>query len=331
MKRFSKIDYYNQLYANELKDALEEVIPFLVQAFTQFYGEDYRRQISDVIKQIRYTFFISKTHFEILMEENINIRYQRLIRYYLHYIQYRALKCKDFDGASDQLEKEMLRVLVPFSSFSENALLHNNIIECLEVDAPLYTFFYEDGQFWKSILLPILALNLEMVIHEINHALMIDVVAYTDEAIVMPSLFVTRECDELFNDYISYQVLDIYQKMNAPISHVFKRFPFYNDYENYFYLIEVFYYVFQHLIKESIMTKNFNLLWKYAGQDDFQKFCELVESYYLRGVCTEEEFSKLEDLIYQMNNHALAIKECGCDEVISDLEKQGYFVRRLGK
>ena len=47
----------------------------------------------------------------------------------------------------------------------------------------------------KYIFLSIFAINLEVIIHEINHSLMIDVVALVNDEDIIPNLFLNVECD----------------------------------------------------------------------------------------------------------------------------------------
>ena len=228
----------------------------IIEAFTNFYGEEYRSQIKYTIENIKYTYFLSESIYSV---------------------------------ASDA----------------------------------------EEQNFYKSILLPIFVIDLEIIIHEINHALMIDVIATTKEKVIMPSLFTAEECDELFNDYIAHLVLEEYFKLKAPIPYPLRKFKFMNVYENYFYLIELFYYVFEKVIKRSIMTKNFNLLYEYAGKENFDLFCNMVQKYYLQDGCSEDEFQDLLDLVQQMNEHALAITPIDYKSYLNELESMGIKVRRL--
>ena len=332
MKKFKRIKAYNKKYIEELDYSLALIEPYLISTFTKFYGEEYHGKIASVISNMHYTYFISESILALLNKRSFGISHkcQRVAQYYIKYLN--SLKLKGINDI-DELEKEILNKLIAKSSFDNDMLLHANFLEFLSSDYPIYTVIcdQEEKNYYKSIFLPIFVINLEVIIHEINHALMIDAIAFTDEEIIMPNLFITQESEELFNHYIADLVLEQYLKEKFPIPYALRRFDFVNQYEDFFFLIESFYYVFEQVIKKSIMTKNFNLLWKYAGKDDFYLFCSLIKKYYLQGGCTEEELDRLNELVLKMNVHALSIVPEDEESYIKELESLGYKVRKLVK
>ena len=331
MKYEKRIKAYNKKFVRQLEEALRVIEPFLIKAFTVFYGEEYYSQIENTIKNINYTYFLSESLFKLLEKKSYGIsqKDQRVVQYYIKYLKSLGFKCKGVSDI-DKLELESLQSFVIKSPFDEESLRYSNFLELLSCDCPVYSIISdeEEQNFYKSILLPIFIIDLEVIIHEINHALMIDAVATTSEEIVMPNLFLVEECEELFNDYIANLVLEQYILLKAPVPYALRKFEFVNTYENFFYLIESFYYVFEKVIKRSIMTKNFNLLWEYAGKEDFDLFCILVQKYYLQG-CTEEEYNDLCELVLKMNEHALSISSINYEDYFKELESMGYRVRRL--
>lgn len=331
MKSDKRIKTYNKRFKNELDKALKLIEPYLIKAFAMFYGEEYSEQIKRTIQNIKYTYFLSESYFELVEKRSFGIsaRDQRIIRYYIKYLHGLDIK---FQGVRDIsfLEEMLYDTLIVKSFFDKETLLYCNFLEFLKDDVPVYSVIADINENnFKVIFLPIFIINLEIIIHEINHALMIDVIATTEDEFIMPNLFITEACEEIFNDYIAHLVLQNYFKLKAPFPQSLRRFDFKNKYEDYFYLIEVFYYVFEKVIKASIITKNFNLLWRYAGEEDFKLFCKLVEDYYLKKDCTEEEMEQLNELVLKMNNHAFSISGVNYESYFKELKSMGYKVRRL--
>lgn len=332
MKTNKRIKSYNKKYVEQLEEALRIVKPYLIEAFTNFYGEEYQSQIKYTIENIKYTYFLSESMFQVIKNRSCGVSHKdyHIVKYYIQYLRKIDFK---FNGIEDldKLEQKVLNAFIVKSSLDKNMWQYAHFLELLESDCPVYSVASdaEEQNFYKSILLPIFVIDLEIIIHEINHALMIDVIATTKEKVIMPSLFTTEECDELFNDYIAHLVLEEYFKLKAPIPYPLRKFKFMNVYENYFYLIELFYYVFEKVIKRSIMTKNFNLLYEYAGKENFDLFCNMVQKYYLQDGCSEDEFQDLLDLVQQMNEHALAITPIDYESYLNELESMGIKVRRL--
>lgn len=332
MKIDKRIKSYNKKNKEELEKAIKTIEPFLIQAFTNFYGKQYQEQIKNTIKSIYFTYFLSLDFFKLVDIKSLCLskKDQRSIIYYLHYLNkfYTQIKgINDLEG----LEKAALKKVIVKSAFSDQRLINSNFLEYLSNDVPMYFIIAdeEEEHFYKSIFLPLLVIDLETIIHEINHALMIDIMAVTEEEFVMPSLFITEACEELINDYIARLVLKEYIQMKAPIPSVLRKFDFVNAYEIYSYLIEPFFHHFEPIIKESIMTKNFNLLKMYAGKDDFALFCSLVQEYYLQDGCTKEEYSALKTLVLKMADHAASMTNPNYEEYFHELENKGFRIRKL--
>lgn len=331
MKSDKRIKAYNKRYKNELDKALKLIEPYLIKAFAMFYGEEYSEQIKWTIQNIKYTYFLSESYFELLEKSSFGIsaRSKRIMHYYVKYLHSLGIKYQSI-GDIFLLEELLYDALIVKSSFDKETLLYCNFLRVLEDDAPVYSVVEDINEnYFKAIFLPLFIINLEIIIHEINHALMIDAVATIEDEVIMPYLFINGTCEELFNDYIAHLVLQNYFKLKAPIPQSLRRFDFKNKYEDYFYLIEVFYYVFEQVIKVSITTKNFNLLWAYAGEEDFKLFCKLVEEYCFKKGCNEEEFRQLNELVLKMNNHAFSISAVDYEAYFKELESMGYRVRRL--
>lgn len=255
---------------------------------------------------------------------------QRSINYYLHYLNnfYTQIKCMN---NIEELEQAALKKVIVKSAFDVQRLINSNFLEYLSCDVPIYFIIADEEKkhFDKSIFLPLFVIDLEIIIHEINHALMIDIMAVTEEEFIMPSLFLTEASEELVNDYIARIVLEEYIRIKASIPSILRRFDFINVDENSSYLIENFFYYFKPIIKESIMTKNFNLLKTYAGKENLTLFCTLVQEYYLQEGCNEEEYQALNDLVLKMVDHATSMTSTNYEQYFYELENMGYHIRRL--
>lgn len=63
MKIDKRIKSYNKKNKAELESALKTIEPFLIQAFTYFYGHQYQEQIKTTIENINFTYFLSQEFF----------------------------------------------------------------------------------------------------------------------------------------------------------------------------------------------------------------------------------------------------------------------------
>lgn len=316
-----KIKELNKKYIKELNIALKVVKPYLIKAFTKFYGKEYEGAISNTINKISFNYFISKSYLEAAYSYKgvYGKRYNKILNYYFKFLD----RLEDDSLSIDELGNLLLK-----NGLDKEQIDLYNFYNVL--DMPFFTILKKgDLNYEKYIFLSIFAINLDVVIHEINHALMIEVVALVDDFLVTPQLFLYVESEEIFNDFITSKILDIYLNENYPLPFSLNRFTFQSEWEQHFYLIDLFYYVFEQVIKKSIMTKNFNLLWNYAGTYDFKLFCFLVQKYYFNKGCSEDEYQALLDLVFKMQNHALNIKALDYDAYFKELENKGYLVRKL--
>lgn len=331
MKKFKRIKDYNKKYGYELREALKTIRPYLIQAFTIFYGDKYYSKIKETINSICYTFFLSEPCLKVFRKYGYNIsnKDKRITSYYIQYLSDVTKRIRLFD--EDTFVKASCDAYIVESDFARDSLseLFLDYLDASDKN-PFYTVFEGEGEkYYHAIFLPLLAVNLETVIHEVNHAFMDPAVAVSEDDIIMPTPFLNKECVELFNDYIAHQILDIYIKLRAPIPSCLGKFDFVNCYEQFFYLIEPFYIVFHKIIQESIMSENFNMLKEYAGKENFDLFCRLVKAHFENQECSEKELTYLYELVFQMQEHGLNLKPENYSNYYQELESLGYRVRNL--
>ena len=323
MKNDKRIKTYNNRFIRELDRAILTVEPTLIDVFTSFYGEEYRSKIKNIIKNVNYVYFLSFSFLEALNREGmLNHKDRKIVEYYLTYL--RKLKGKN--------EVYFAKKILVSPHYDESFLENEQLLAIIKSGTPTFTLFTDEDEtkIYRTIFLPIYTINLKIIIHEINHAFMVDAICETEEELVIPSLFMNIECEELINDYMAEQILGEYKRKKGIIPDCLKRFTFHTFYEDKYYLIESFYYVFERVIKISIMTGSFNLLWEYAGKNNFESFCSLIKEYQAKE-CSNKELLMLEKLVLNMMEDASLIKGIDIETYFSELERQGHFVRRLKK
>lgn len=66
------IKIFNLYYAKQLYDAIEQVMPKLIQAFINVYGKSHADYIRDRLQNIVYTFTISKSFLNrgVILDDN---------------------------------------------------------------------------------------------------------------------------------------------------------------------------------------------------------------------------------------------------------------------
>ena len=334
MQKDHIVQSYNKKYVRELDEGIARIKPYLVDAFARFYGKEYRDQIEYIMDHLSLVYFISEEYMKLILQGMIGLSNQekRVLHSYLNYLMFLDRKASGI-CEGEQIEKFCLQRYIVKSDLSLDILLKRDTICYLGLDRPLFTFYpdLEEKGFYKTIFLPIYVTSLEAFIHEINHAVMSDLVALAGKEEIQSIWFGNQECEELFNDIIAYSIFDDLLQNLKNIPKVFRRFDYSTNYEFYFYLIEDFYAFFEEVIKKSIMEKNPSYLLLYTGEEEFKKFCSLIQKHYLNEGCSEEEYLELMELVSRMREHALKMEPFQYDDYFKQLEKEGYRVRRLKK
>ncbi len=307
MKKDKRIKAYNKIYYYELKDAIRKLEPYLIKAFTQYYGEEYYEHIEYTIRNIDYAYFLSETYMRLLEQKSIGIsnKDRRIAHIYIKY--FNQLKN---ELLTLRIEERKNKVLASCFIASDKRMDDLDLFNNLSCDVSFYSAILNESEesYDMMIFLPIFTINLDMIIHEINHAFMVNIIAYSADELIAPNLFINEGCEEIINEYIAKRVLACYKSIHAPIPYFLRKFQFKNSCWNILYIVEPFCNAFSLLIKESIMKQNFNLLWEYVGKDNFYQYCSFVQKCYDHQTCSKEELILLNELTLKMKEHALAIK-----------------------
>lgn len=319
----------NKRFNAELDAILSKIKPKLIEAFTNIYGAKHREYIRYTIEHLNFGYFISETFVRKLLNEPslLNEETTPILKRYLNYFDERWTLLEytpEKDAADFIINGKITKLDIP-----EDFLRRDQLLESLLEDCPIFGFLLNDNnESLKYILLPIFTLNLEMIIHEINHALTLNIIAYDEEGPIMPSTFVTPESEELMNDLIANEVLKEYIRIGGEIPDALKRFHFENNNEKNDYLVRPLYDTLKPIILESLITQNTNLFHKKVGENNNQYFCHLVSDLYNEGY-QEDKYQELQRLVKVMSEKAARNEEADYDAYFSKLESLGYRVRKL--
>lgn len=333
MKKYERINNYNKKYTTELSEALKIIMPGLIEAFVRVFGEKHRHHITYTLTNLKFVFFIPEGYLNILLKDKVGIRQKdmAIMKYYLKYLNYLNLKSKSI--SEDDEENFIFKNYVTRMDLRKG--LEGQILCALEDDCALATHVLEGPsldnlEVLNVVLLPIFAIDLKTIIHELTHTLTASPIALTDEKLIYPSMFLNDETYELVNDYIASETLEEYKKMACPIPKCLRRIKFYNVYEKLDILVSDFYDLFSPLILESAITGNHNKLWKLTGEA-LPKYCREVKQIFKRkdDDITKEQYDLLCSYIDEMETHILGVQETDYDAFYQELESMGYRVRKL--
>lgn len=343
MKKFGNIKQKNDRYTKQLDKALLQVMPMVVQAFINVYGEEHADYIKKTIAKLKFCYFIPNSHLELFREYHAYLsEYDNdLINYYLAYIEYLGYKYEKIKGSDEEKLDFIYQNFLTKSDLSIDELKRYNMVEPIEEDCPLFTFRIDytdtNPEIISIIMLPIIFVTLEMIIHEINHALTCDSVGIIDKDIVFETtLFCVNDmnpdtdntAEEIVNDYIANLVLKEFCRLGGYIPQVLKKYDIGNDYIENNYIAKYLFEKFGPLILESLITHNDRLFINKVGRENHYHLCELMSDLFNNGK-DEDKYLELKTLIDEMAVLASKAKSEDIEDYCQELESLGFKVRHL--
>ena len=279
-------------HTKELEESINSIKPKLIEAFVRVYGEKHRAKITNTILNMNYIFFISKEFCDMFS------KYSEGTRKRYKYIMNSYLK---------YLRKQ------------DNRFNSVNVENQENINAEYY------------ICLPIFTIDLKTIIHEINHALNINTIGYTDDELIMQCLFKTESCEELVNDYIAELVLNAFIEMGGVIPKSLRRINIENEYVYKDYIVSYLFDCLADLLLESRISGNFNLFYELVGRDKTSELEQIMDDLYQKDYFAECLFNELINLINEIYEKVINTETKDIQEQIDLLEIKGYRIRRLKK
>ncbi len=342
MKKFCDVKQKKAKYTRQLDKALSMVMPTVIEAFINVYGKRHEKFIRRKLANLKYCYFIPQSHLELFREYHNYLREEdnKLVDYYLEYIDHLGYKYGKIRGGDDEKLTFIYRNFLTKSDLSIAKLKAYNMVEPIEEDCPLYTprldSTKEVSQVVTIIILPIIIGTLEMIIHEINHALTCEAVGYIDDVVFEATLFCVNDqrpdtdntAEEIVNDYIANLVLKEFLRIGGYIPTVLKKYDIGNDYVDNAYIADYLFQKLGSLILESEITHNDRLFINSVGKDNHLHLCELMSELFNNGK-DESKYVELVNLIDEMAEKVRNAPEENVEAFFQELEGLGYRVRKL--
>ncbi len=331
MAKFSNISSLNQKYVNIIADFLNKAKPSLIAAFVNFYGTNHQKYIEYIIDNIKYIYVISEE--SLTFYKDYAFKERAIFTYYLAYLNYIKHQVKLLP--LKERENYLYNAYVVGASFPLEDVPYYLIVDDLPTLGPAFFNAYNFDQIDKIICLPIISINLYLIIHEINHALTTEALAFLPDEEISNNPFRDTIVDELINELMTYDIYQEYQKLGGKDIFGLPMFNYCNAYTNGLSLVKSFYDTFKSLIKESLITRNDALIRKQLGPEVLSEYCKLVEKLFFENISDPsaklEEEHHLDELIETMTNNYLSSFEPDYEAWFTEMLQNGTRVRRLSK
>lgn len=333
MEKKTVIEQKINKHTKELEASIKIIEPKLIEAFVRIYGEEHRSKITYTILNMNYIFFISEKSCKILNSPKSGVRKKDLntLQSYLRYLN-KQDKCFNTVAPKDQ---ERFIIKNYLSRYPFKVEDYSDFADALASDCPCCSIYFRESP--KSIstefyiCLPIFTIDLKTIIHELNHALNINVVGYTAEKILMEYLFKTEVSEELVNDFIAGLVFEKYLELGGIIPKPLKRFEISSGYEFKDYIVAYLFENLEPLLLESRISGNYNLFYKLVGIDRTRSLERIMEELYSKKYFDEYLYKELIYLIDEIYESVINSDPLSIEEQLKYFEEQGLKLRRLKK
>lgn len=333
MAQFDCIKSYNRKYTGELDSAIRTIMPTLIEAYIRVFGEEHRDYINYTLTHINFIYFIPKYYFEMFLKSKTGISKSDLLAMdcYLGFLDSLKDRAKTLNAA--QKEDLIIKNYITKSDIT-NRDVNKKVIQAIKEDCALFFEAFvndlnDNIKAEKVVMLPILAVDIRIIIHELTHALTNNTALYTETSVIRGELFPNEESDELMNEYIARRVLKEYINLGGVIPKELQRVRYSSDYKEQDFLVSYFYQNLSPFILESLISGNHNMMRKSVGEDLFLRYCDKIKEMFNRKSKTQAEINEIDDLVDKMYDNILLCKKEDFNSFYSELESMGCKVRRL--
>lgn len=335
MQDFSMIEFYNSYFFRELEDAIDEVMPTVIQAFINVYGSEFEHIIRYTSNNIIYTFFISPKYINICKDRQ-NKKVKEIIDYYKRYVD---AKLREAEQLEEDLERELFLAnsFLVATGFSPDYLYYAEFLENVSNGGPSFINAINDElKTEKAVFLPIVAVNFDILLHELNHVFGGDIMGViNDDTPLELSMFSSQDRDnegdiiseELMNDFASQLVKEEFLRLGGKIPEALSRFTFFNSYKANSFLVEYFFRELGPLFLKSYMSQNYRMM-NMLGEGNFDTFCKIIAELYFKEEIYPEDVFPLINIVNLMKMKWDASRPANYAGEINVLQAQGYRIRK---
>lgn len=343
-------------YDKLIKDSLNSNKKILIESFVEYYGEQYRSIIEKKFNEITFVYYIDwKSIYafvkDYLPEIENSDKYADFVNFYKSRMEKKSILknlIKSIKGKS-QLPDNLIGSTNP-SVFNIPCIILN-LPEFLNSPNPRCACYADESMnHYRVIFFQILSLSETEIIHEINHAITEDNVAFVYEGnklndkIFKTGLYtdgsshnnrIELTSEELINEKAAIEITKIFKQKGGDFSSFCLDIPlFFRSYNMNLYLIDEFYDTFKKYIKTARISDNKNALIERIGKTNYESFIRLVNSCFISNYnclwmideLKESNLSQIKSIINKMKNEANNSHEMSQQE----LEDYYEYLKSLG-
>lgn len=352
----SKYEKLKAKYDNLIRETLASNKKILIESFVDYYGEEYRSIIEKRYNEITFIYYVDWETIHLIVEKFIPQienpdEYLDFVNLYNSKKTKQTIFAKFFKTMKKKNDLPDNLIGTTNSSILNNDYIKNYLFKIFNSPSPVSFNYGSIMNMDRIISFQILSLSERAIIHEINHSITRDNIAYIIEenkligAIHKSGLNIDHAyqnniekiIEELINEKASQEIVKIFKEKGGDLSSFCFDIPLAYMYEHNLYLIDEFYDTFKKYIKIARISDNKNALIDRIGKTNYEKYISMVNSCYTEDLSIvdllkEENQPKIKIIIDKMknvanNSHDISQQEL--NDYYDHLKNQGFKVKLL--
>lgn len=310
-----------QDYTNTLNKRFSDNKEKLIEAFIEYYGEEYRDRIKSIYDNTTIVYYVGQNIMNLINSYN-------LFAFELtpHQKELFEIEKKLSNHTLTDEDKSEIRYIGSNKTdvFSDQELpaITSVIMNSTNSNNPLKLLWTFNGRTNRFIFLPSYIWTDSSIIHEMNHHMTSDELLLIESDSGNSHVSISglnidgydssneeRIIEELINDMSAIEITEIFHKKGGTYveENINKAIPIESDYNKNFYLVEKFYTHFKDVIKKARITGSKNLLLETCGKENYYQLVNLVNKYY-NTEPTPEKIDEIDKVYNSMVNYQKKIK-----------------------
>lgn len=354
----SKYEKLKVKYDNLIRETLDSNKRILIESFVDYYGEEYRNIIEKRYNEIIFIYYVDWETIDLVVE-NFIPKVENKDKYadFINLSNSRKTPKINFEGIFKAINKKcklpnnLIGTTNP--SILNNIYINNYLFKKLKSPCPSCKSWVSIGHTNRIISFQILSLSESTIIHEINHAITMDIMALiTEENRPMGAIHksglsieishknnIAKITEELVNEKAGREITKIFKQRGGDLSSFCFNISLSYVYESNLYLVDEFYDKFKKYIKIARISDNKNALVERIGKSNYENYLSLVNYFYTEDITTidknkEENEKRIKIIIDEMRgvekiSHDLSQQEL--NDTYKYLESKGFKTKILKK
>lgn len=300
----SIIDNISSDISKNYLESLNKNKSILIDAFIKYYGKEYEKRITSRINNTQFSIYLDNSQIMSIKNAFSILKPKITKENNLYDLN---LMTKDYEPNPNYVKLYGDTYLYDDSNTRE--ALKESILKRPNVGGFAFEDINNNGETYGKIYISFCDIlsGDRVLIHEINHVVRNDLLAYdsdnwliTKSGVEISNQFKTISLEEIITDYISLEITDIFYSLGGKIS--LNCIGNTSIYTRLFPLIENFYKKYKELLKKAVMSGNLNMLFMQINEEKYEEYIQTIQIELNKAYKKLKDYYPSEETIKKCNN-----------------------------